>query len=120
MIAPMPNSGVDEVYLGPSQPPYLNIDAAVIYGLGGKIDPVTGDAIPLTQEDMETDTPYNTYLHTGLTPGPISNPGLASLKAALNPESHNYFYYVLNPSTGMHQFSTTNEEHNVWIDQFYG
>ena len=65
------------------------------------------------------DHPYNTYRNPGLTPGPISNPGLASLKAALNPESHNYFYYVLNPASGMHQFSTTNEEHNAWIAQFY-
>lgn len=47
-------------------PAYLNIDAAVIYGLDGKTD--------LTQEDLQTDTAYNTYLHTGLTPGPITTP----------------------------------------------
>ena len=48
----------------------------------------------------------------------IANPGLASLKAALNPESHNYYYYVLNPSTGMHQFSTTYEEHQGYVREF--
>jgi len=89
-------------------PKLLGIDAAIVYA--------QGDAEHI---DTGIDHPYNTYRNPGLTPGPISNPGLASLKAALNPESHNYYYYVLNPSTGMHQFSTTNEEHNAWIAQFY-
>ncbi|MBQ2926991.1 MAG: endolytic transglycosylase MltG [Oscillospiraceae bacterium] len=93
-----------------NNPAYLNIDASIVYALGGKTD--------LTREDLQTDHPYNTYTNIGLTPGPISNPGLSSLKAALNPESHNYYYYVLNPSTGMHQFSTTNEEHNAYVRQF--
>ena len=91
-------------------PAYLNIDASIVYALDGKTD--------LTREDLQTDHPYNTYTNIGLTPGPISNPGLSSLKAALNPESHNYYFYVLNPSTGMHQFSTTNEEHNAYVRQF--
>ena len=93
-----------------SNPPYLNIDASIVYALGGKTD--------LTREDLQTDHPYNTYTNTGLTPGPISNPGLASLQAALNPEKHNYYFYVLNPATGMHQFSTTNEEHNAYVRQY--
>ena len=90
------------------RPKLLGIDAAIVYA--------QGDAENI---DTSIDHPYNTYRYPGLTPGPISNPGLSSLKAALNPESHNYFFYVLNPSTGMHQFSTTNEEHNAWIAQFY-
>ena len=93
-----------------SNPPYLNIDASIVYALDGKAE--------LTREDLQTDHPYNPYTRTGLPPGPIANPGLASLKAALNPESHNYYYYVLNPATGMHQFSTTNEEHNAYVRQF--
>lgn len=93
-------------------PAYLNIDAAIIYALNGKTD--------LTQEDLRTDSPYNTYTRTGLTPTPISNPGLSSLKAALNPENHNYYYYVLNPATGRHQFSTTYEEHTGYVNQFAG
>ena len=91
-----------------SNPKLLGIDAAIVYA--------QGDAEHI---DTSIDHPYNTYRNPGLTPGPISNPGLASLKAALNPENHNYFYYVLNPASGMHQFSTTNEEHNAWIAQFY-
>lgn len=91
-------------------PAYLNIDASIVYALDGKTD--------LTREDLQTDHPYNTYTRIGLTPGPISNPGLSSLKAALNPENHNYYYYVLNPSTGMHQFSTTYEEHSNYVRRF--
>ena len=90
-------------------PAFLNIDAAIVYAQGGNAEHI----------DTKLDSPYNTYTNIGLTPGPISNPGLSSLKAALDPESHNYYYYVLNPSTGMHQFSTTEAEHNAWVDTFY-
>ncbi len=91
-------------------PKLLGIDAAIVYAQGGNAETI----------DTSIDSPYNTYRNPGLVPGPIANPGLASLKAALNPESHNYFYYVLNPSTGRHQFSTTQAEHNGWIKEFYG
>ncbi len=93
-----------------NNPRYLNIDASIIYALDGKTD--------LTAEDMAVDSPYNTYTNTGLTPGPISNPGLASIEAALNPESTSYYYYVLNPETGMHQFSKTYAEHTQWVEKF--
>ena len=82
-------------------PAYLNIDASLVYAQGGDNSTI----------DTSIDSPYNTYTHTGLPPTPIANPGLSSLKAALNPEMHEYYYYVLNPSTGMHQFSKTYEEH---------
>ena len=91
-----------------SNPPLLNIDASIVYAQEGNNERI----------DTSLDSPYNTYLYEGLTPGPIANPGLASLKAALNPESHNYYYYVLNPDTGMHQFSTTYEEHQGYVRQF--
>ncbi len=93
-----------------SNPRYLNIDASIIYALNGKTD--------LTTEDMAVDSPYNTYTHTGLTPGPISNPGLASIQAALNFEDTSYYYYVLNPATGEHQFSKTYDEHTKWVEKF--
>ena len=93
-------------------PRYLNIDATVIYALGGKSD--------LTAEDMAVDSPYNTYTYTGMTPGPIANPGLASIEAALNPESTSYYYYVLDPDNGVHQFSKTLAEHEKKIKQLYG
>ena len=91
-------------------PAYLNIDASIVYALNGKTD--------LTSEDLRVDSPYNTYTNIGLTPTPISNPGLASLEAALNPATTNYYFYVLNPSTGSHQFSTTQDEHEAWRTQF--
>lgn len=84
-------------------PRYLNIDATIIYALDGDTD--------LTAEKMAVDSPYNTYINTGLPPTAIANPGLASLQAALNPAETNYFYYVLNTSTGSHTFSRTYEEH---------
>ena len=91
-----------------STPAFLNIDASIIYAQHGFSEVI----------DTGIDNPYNTYKFTGLTPGPISNPGLASLKAALNPASTNYYFYVLNPATGKHQFSTTLAEHEGYVAQF--
>ncbi len=65
----------------------------------------------LTYEDLEVDSPYNTYLHPGLPPGPICNPGLDCIKAALNPADVDYLYYVLkDPATGEHIFTRTYDE----------
>ena len=86
-------------------PPYLNIDATIVYALDGKTD--------LTAEDLRVCSPYNTYTNTGLTPGPISNPGLSSLRAALEPADTNYYYYVLDPAAGSHIFATTQAEHEA-------
>ena len=102
----------NRLYAWGSTPAYLNIDAAVIYGLDGKSE--------LTQEDLQTDTPYNTYLHTGLTPGPITNPGLNSIKAALAPQNTNYYYYILDPAVGTHHFSSTLEEHEAFREAIRG
>lgn len=66
----------------------------------------------LTLQDLEEDTPYNTYLYKDLPIGPISNPGEASIKAATLPAYHQYYYFVLQDSeTGAHYFSETGEEH---------
>lgn len=89
-----------------STPAYLNIDAAIIYALDGKTD--------LTAQDLQVDSPYNTYTHVGLTPGPITNPGLSSIKAALKPSDTDYYYYVLDPETGVHHFSRTLDEHEAF------
>lgn len=89
--------------------PYLNIDATIVYALGGKTD-------PLTLSDLQIDSPYNTYTHMGLPAGPISNPGLASLNAALDPDDTDFFYYALNPSTNEHKFSKTEAEHQKFLD----
>jgi UPF0755 protein len=87
----------------------LMTDPSVIYGLQregrwrGKI----------YASDLKFDTPYNTYLHTGLTPGPIANPGLKSLRAAMTPARTDYLYFVAAGADpqGRSRFSATLEEH---------
>ncbi len=64
-------------------------------------------------QDTKIDSPYNTYLHTGLPPGPISNPGLASILAAIYPTENEYNYFLSNIETGKTVFSRTIEEHNL-------
>ncbi|MGA1790728.1 MAG: endolytic transglycosylase MltG [bacterium] len=82
----------------------LQCDPTVIYGLKD----FDGN---LTKEDLRRVTPYNTYRKRGLPPGPIANPGLGSLKAALYPADENYKYFV-SRNDGSHEFSETLREHN--------
>ena len=71
------------------------------------------------RSDLNSDNAYNTYRHVGLPPGPIANPGLASLKAALMPAQTDYLYFVAKPDgSGGHQFSETIEQHNVAVQQY--
>jgi UPF0755 protein len=70
--------------------------------------------------DLQADSPYNTYRYPGLPPGPICNPGMASLKAAMNPAQTDYLYFVAasaNPS-GKSRFSATLEEHAHDVQQY--
>ena len=101
----------NRLYNWGSSPRFLNIDAAIFYALGEHKS-------ALTSEDLQIDSPYNTYLYQGLVPGPISNPGLDSIKAALDPESTSYYYYVLNPAVGTHDFSKTLAEHEKKVDKY--
>ena len=79
----------------------LQIDATVEYALP-QYKPV------LTYQDLKIQSPYNTYLHAGLPPTPIANPGAASLKAAAGPANVDYLYYVArNDGSGRHYFSST-------------
>ena len=87
----------------PNEYPYLNIDATIVYALGGKSD--------LTVEDLQVDSPYNTYTNRGLPPGPISSPSQNSIGAALDPEETGYYFYAFDPSTGEHHFSKTYKDH---------
>ena len=82
----------------------LDVDATVRFVLGK----ATG---ALTKEDLEVDSAYNTRRRRGLPPGPIANPGLASLEAALHPEDSTYWYYLHGKKGEIH-YSETNDEHN--------
>ncbi len=88
---------------------YLQIDATLVYINGGKMP---------TEADKEIDSPYNTYMYQGLPAGPISNPGMASLYAAMNPENTKYYFYALNPATNRHEFSQTFAQHQAKLDSY--
>jgi UPF0755 protein len=81
----------------------LGIDATIEYVL-------KANRLRLTNEDLQTESPYNTYLHAGLPPGPIACPGLASLRAAASPADTKYLYYVLTGTDGSHTFAKTYAE----------
>ena len=68
----------------------LMTDPSVIYGL--QLEGLWSGAIH--SSDLKLDTPYNTYLHTGMPPGPVANPGVRSLRAAMDPAHTKYLYFV--------------------------
>lgn len=84
----------------------LNADPSVIYAalLAGRYQGT------IYQSDLQFDSPYNTYKYPGLPPGPIANPGKASLEAAMHPAQSDYLYFV-SDNNGHHRFSKTMEEH---------
>jgi len=88
----------------------LQMDPTVIYGVR-RFDGT------VTRKDLRTPGPYNTYMNRGLPPGPIANPGLASLAAALSPSETEYLYFVSN-NDGSHTFSLTLHEHNLAVDRY--
>jgi len=72
------------------------------------------------RSDLASDSPYNTYQHAGLPPGPIANPGIASLRAALDPAETDALYFVLRPDgSGAHQFSATIAEHSAAVARYH-
>jgi UPF0755 protein len=88
----------------------LQIDATIEYALGKH-------KTKLTARDLKIDSPYNTYVHTGLPPTPISSPGEASLSAALNPVKANYLYYVVCDALGHHAFTDNYDDFLKLKDQ---
>lgn len=83
----------------------LDVDATIRYAVGKKAE-------PLTAEDLRVDSPYNTRRERGLPPGPIANPGMASIRAALHPQATEYWYY-LHGRDGKVRYAVTNDEHNL-------
>jgi len=86
----------------------IGIDASILYAYPEH------EGAP-TAEMLESDSPYNTRRFTGLPPTPICNPGLASIRAALVPESTGYYYYALDTVTGEHRFFTNDTEFNNFV-----
>ena len=91
----------------------LQADPTVIYGLGPAFD---GN---LRRKDLDDpNNPYNTYQRPGLPPGPICSFGTAALASAVNPEAHDFLYFVAKTDGGEHVFSTTLTEHNRAVRQY--
>lgn len=88
----------------------LQSDPTIIYGLPN----YNGN---IRKEDITNPHPYNTYVHSGLPPGPICNPGRASLEAVLNPANTKYLYFV-SKNNGTHEFSETLSEHSRAVSKY--
>jgi UPF0755 protein len=73
----------------------------------------------LRQSELASPSPYNTRVNNGLPPGPIGNPGLASIRAAANPARSRFMFYVVKPGTcGEHTFTRTLEEFNAAVERY--
>lgn len=92
--------------------PCLNIDATIQYLLPERKD-------TLTLADKSVVSPYNTYTNPGLPAGPISNPGISSIRAALYPANTGYYFYALDPQ-GFNHFSSNYYEHQEYLAQLRG
>ena len=93
----------------------LATDPSVVYAamLGGNYRGT------IYASDLASDSPYNTYRHVGLPPGPIANPGIASLKAAMEPAQTDYLYFVVDRANPGHsKFASTLEEHNRNVAEY--
>lgn len=103
----------------------LQADPTVIYAIKKKTNDFEQTIKRVLYKDLEIDSPYNTYKYGGLPPGPITMPDISSIDAVLNPENHDYYYFVADVKNfGYHKFSKTLSQHNVnrqeyvrWINQ---
>ena len=92
----------------------LNIDMPL--GLDSTINYIKNSStFQLTDADKNTESPYNTFLNAGLPAGPICNPGLASIEAALNPNDTDYYYFAINATTGETQFFTNSSDFDTFV-----
>ena len=91
----------------------MGSDATVYYAIGDYYR----EQKELTQDDLNSDSPYNTRKAQGIPPGPICNPGAYSLYAALDPNDTNYHYFVYDAANSQHLFSATYQEHLNKVDE---
>jgi UPF0755 protein len=91
----------------------LQCDPTVVYAAQLEDHPIG----PITQTDLQLNSPYNTYRHAGLPPGPIANPGEASIRAALHPAAGDALYFVAN-NQGGHVFARTLAEHQLNVARY--
>lgn len=90
----------------------LNADATIQYALGYQSQEKSWWKRHLSLDDLEVDSPFNTYIHAGLPPSPISNPGLSSLQAVANADPSTPYLYYYHDSKGNSYYAKTLEEHN--------
>ena len=90
----------------------LDIDATVCYAKLLTDPAIAGEACSLSAIDFKIASPYNTYIFKGLPPGPIGNPGISAITAALHPASSSYLYYLSDPKTEKTIFAKTLDEQN--------
>ena len=95
----------------------LQVDATLQFALGYQANEHTWWKKDLTDADKEINSPYNTYKNPGLPPGPIANPGLSSLNAAIYPTDSPYLYYLHDPQGQVH-YAKTLEEHNANVAKY--
>ena len=88
----------------------LEADPTVQYALG--------EGRKLSHQDLEFNSPYNTYRHYGLPPGPINNPGKSSIRAVLFPQQHDYLYFVAT-GVGGHHFAKKFNDHQKNINTYH-
>lgn len=92
----------------------LQADPTVIYAIKHKSGDYNQIIKRVLYVDLETDSPYNTYKYAGIPPGPITMPDISSIDAVLNPEVHDYYYFVADVTNfGYHKFAKTLAQHNV-------
>ena len=89
----------------------LQSDITVSYALGEHKELVT-------YQDLEVESPYNTYKASALPPGPINNPSLSAIKACIYPSSNNYYYFVADLKTGKIYYSQSQEEHDALVKEY--
>jgi len=96
----------------------LHFDSTVFYGLHKHGNP----AAAATAAEIAKNTPYNTYLHKGLPPGPIGNPGIAAIQAALHPTDGHWLYFItdLKSKPPKTYFTASYQQFQQWQHQFQG